>query len=82
MSNDFRPGDVAQLGERRLCKPEVAGSSPVVSIDSLLVTRSTGPERRIVFFYKLICRCVGLYNIIPNRLFAAEAKSLLNMSAQ
>ena len=24
-------GDVAQLGERRLCKPEVAGSSPVVS---------------------------------------------------
>jgi hypothetical protein len=35
-----------------------------------------------MFFYKLICRCVGLYNIIPNRLFAAEAKSLLNMSAQ
>ena len=34
-----------------------------------------------MFFYKLICRCVGLYNIIPNRLFAAEAKSLLNMSA-
>jgi hypothetical protein len=27
-----RPGDVAQLGERRLCKPEVAGSIPVVSI--------------------------------------------------
>ena len=26
------PGDVAQLGERRLCKPEVAGSTPVVSI--------------------------------------------------
>ena len=25
-------GDVAQLGERRLCKPEVAGSTPVVSI--------------------------------------------------
>ncbi len=25
------PGDVAQLGERRLCKPEVAGSIPVVS---------------------------------------------------
>ena len=25
-------GDVAQLGERRLCKPEVAGPSPVVSI--------------------------------------------------
>ena len=25
-------GDVAQLGERRLCKPEVAGSIPVVSI--------------------------------------------------
>ena len=27
-----RSGDVAQLGERRLCKPEVAGSIPVVSI--------------------------------------------------
>ena len=26
-----RLGDVAQLGERRLCKPEVAGSIPVVS---------------------------------------------------
>ena len=24
-------GDVAQLGERRLCKPEVAGSIPVFS---------------------------------------------------
>ncbi len=28
-------GDVAQLGERRLCKPEVAGSTPVVSISPL-----------------------------------------------
>ena len=27
-------GDVAQLGERWLCKPEVAGSIPVVSIVS------------------------------------------------
>ena len=26
-----RPGVVAQLGERRLCKPEVAGSIPVIS---------------------------------------------------
>ena len=25
-------GDVAQLGERRLCKAEVVGSSPIVSI--------------------------------------------------
>ena len=24
-------GDIAQLGERRLCKPEVAGSSPAIS---------------------------------------------------
>ena len=24
-------GDVAQLGERRLCKPEVVGSNPIVS---------------------------------------------------
>ncbi len=28
------PGDVAQLGERRLCKPEVVGSSPIVSIEA------------------------------------------------
>jgi hypothetical protein len=28
------PGDVAQLGERRLCKAEVVGSSPIVSIES------------------------------------------------
>jgi hypothetical protein len=28
---DQRPGDVAQLGERRLCKPEVVGSNPIVS---------------------------------------------------
>lgn len=27
-------GDVAQLGERGLCKPEVEGSSPFVSISS------------------------------------------------
>ena len=25
------PGDVAQLGERRPCKAEVVGSSPIVS---------------------------------------------------
>jgi hypothetical protein len=29
-------GDVAQLGERRLCKPQVAGSSPVISIRNRL----------------------------------------------
>jgi hypothetical protein len=27
-------GDVAQLGERRLCKPEVEGSIPFVSIEN------------------------------------------------
>ena len=27
----MRHGDVAQLGERRLCKAEVVGSSPIVS---------------------------------------------------
>ena len=26
-------GELAQLGERRLCKPEVAGSSPAFSIE-------------------------------------------------
>ena len=29
-------GDVAQLGEHRLCKPGVAGSIPVVSTDVML----------------------------------------------
>ncbi len=41
------PGDVAQLGERWLCKPEVAGSIPVVSIEKnkfFLLTK---------FFYSL-----------------------------
>ena len=28
-------GDVAQLGERRLCKPEVAGSIPVISTSNV-----------------------------------------------
>jgi hypothetical protein len=32
ISREAGPGDVAQLGERRLCKPEVVGSSPIVSI--------------------------------------------------
>jgi hypothetical protein len=31
----FSLGDVAQLGERWLCKPEVAGSIPVVSTETL-----------------------------------------------
>ena len=30
-----RRGDVAQLGEHGLCKPEVEGSSPFVSIFSM-----------------------------------------------
>src|SRR5438477_2266040 len=28
---DSRTGDIAQLGERRLCKPEAAGSIPAIS---------------------------------------------------
>ena len=36
----MRLGDVAQLGERRLCKPEVAGSIPVVST---VPRRGAGP---------------------------------------
>jgi hypothetical protein len=27
-------GDIAQLGERRLCKPEAAGSNPAISTNS------------------------------------------------
>ena len=46
-------GDVAQLGERWLCKPEVAGSIPVVSIkfvfdefNALSKSRFIGMRRR------------------------------------
>jgi hypothetical protein len=34
-------GDVAQLGERRLCKPEVEGSIPFVSIKLRKIDRET-----------------------------------------
>jgi hypothetical protein len=34
--NENGSGDVAQLGERRLCKPEVASSTLVVSISKAL----------------------------------------------
>ena len=37
-------GDVAQLGEHRLCKPEVTGSSPVVS-----TTQNQEAGRRLPF---------------------------------
>jgi hypothetical protein len=30
-------GDIAQLGERRLCKPEVTGSIPVISTREISV---------------------------------------------
>ena len=32
----FVHGDVAQLGERGLCKPEVVGSSPIISTNGKL----------------------------------------------
>ena len=32
-------GDVAQLGERRLCKPEVVGSIPIISTKEEVVSR-------------------------------------------
>ena len=35
-------GDVAQLGERWLCKPEVAGSIPVVSTRKALLANTAG----------------------------------------
>ena len=38
----WRNGDVAQLGERGLCKPEVAGSIPVVSTMSRIRCRAKG----------------------------------------
>jgi hypothetical protein len=37
---EWRPGALAQLGERRLCKPEVTGSIPVRSNRKAL---ETGP---------------------------------------
>ena len=33
------PGDVAQLGERRPCKAEVVGSSPIVSTGTNLAKK-------------------------------------------
>jgi hypothetical protein len=36
-------GDVAQLGERRLCKPEVAGSIPVVSTNCVAAVSNVVP---------------------------------------
>ena len=40
-------GDVAQLGERRLCKPEVVGSIPIISI---VVEMSYSDHARKSFF--------------------------------
>ena len=44
-SDAARLGDVAQSGERRLCKPEVAGSIPVVSIDPAGIAEQGGLEK-------------------------------------
>ena len=56
-------GDVAQLGERWLCKPEVAGSIPVVSIDSPQVN----PVGYLVkLFDKLICGCSKFFIVFLN----------------
>lgn len=43
-----RAGDVAQLGEHRLCKAGVAGSIPVVStrVQTPRTPRSAGPKKR------------------------------------
>ena len=46
-------GDVAQLGERRLCKPEVAGSIPVVSIENLAQ-----------LFYQLLANSNAVINVL------------------
>ena len=40
-------GDVAQLGERRLCKPEVEGSIPFVSIKQLNVVSEKNRKRSV-----------------------------------
>lgn len=42
---DTHFGDVAQLGEHRLCKPTVAGSTPVVSTNSHRRLSRTGAAR-------------------------------------
>ena len=41
---DSGPGALAQLGERRLCKAEVAGSIPARSIGGLTVTLTKSRE--------------------------------------
>ena len=45
MRLDINQGGVAQLGERRLCKPEVVGSIPSAST-SLQVVRAVDADRR------------------------------------
>ena len=39
------PGDVAQLGERRLCKADVTGSNPLISTWLSLEVRREGFDR-------------------------------------
>ena len=42
---DVREGGVAQLGERRLCKPEVVGSIPSASTNVGAVTEAIAAKR-------------------------------------
>ena len=46
-------GDVAQLGERRLCKPEVVGSSPIVSIAEAV---RKGGQKKLGIFRVCCCK--------------------------
>ena len=78
----MRSGDVAQLGERRLCKPEVVGSSPIVSIVFIgtKVYRQLWPA-----FVNYDCTFKSEYADAwdynnPKRLFAVKRK-VLDMSA-
>ena len=46
-------GDVAQLGERRLCKPEAVGSIPIIS-----TTRRRSPRATAANTYEFVLRTV------------------------
>ena len=45
-------GDVAQLGERRLCKPEAVGSIPIIST----MRRRAGPRKGAANTYAFVLR--------------------------
>ena len=55
-------GAVAQLGERRLCKPEVTGSIPVSSTESALIPSGCSGVTRFVFDNLIDIETIFVFN--------------------